>query len=563
VQHALKRDVPAAPPTHDAQERWRELELKRRNLDLERRPLELNDEIEASPNPKAIAAELSPELLTQVSRPDQEMETTANDAKRAVAETKIEVEARDRRAAGDRIHAGITTAITELRASMIDLCLEIGVSHRSGFDLIERWQRDGIDLDVCWLSIMQSIQVSVRLKRSLAELDRRVREQNAWFLEYVKECAAQPRGESQASPAASEVEPDGVDAAEPVEATVASVPVGGWFPFHRGWFGHPLLRSLDEVAAWAWLIGQAAREPQRRRVCGCVVDIQRGQLAASKSYIATAWKWSETRVRRFLVRLATGLPPGPFGGPLIKTDIGPRITVITVLHYVEIHEGRLPGGPPKRRSNGPPTDRASGPQSDHERTQSNKEEQGDKEEHGDNKSFYSSETKNVVVGKQQGARAREAAYRHDEGELRSKVEPNGTAERGRDSEKSRKRTVEQRPLTELQQVIRAAFADAHDHVPKDLKPKQPRMPSDLEDVRGWPAHWHPYLLWLIAKRKLAAGLRNGTPVHRAKYLHQVGEELYRMICRAVGRGSSAAIRPGRRRPSTARAVLLRAASSMS
>src|SRR5215211_686001 len=66
VQHALKRDVPAAPPTHDAQERWRELELKRRNRDLERRALELNDEIEASANPEAIIAELSPETRSKV-----------------------------------------------------------------------------------------------------------------------------------------------------------------------------------------------------------------------------------------------------------------------------------------------------------------------------------------------------------------------------------------------------------------------------------------------------------------------------------------------------------------
>ncbi len=79
----------------------------------------------------------------------------------------------------------------------------------------------------------------------------------------------------------------------------------GAFLIDRGWFDHPAFRTepFTEREAWAWLISEAAYKPHQRRLGSAVVQLQRGQLGASVRFLAERWKWSKSRVDRFLLRL--------------------------------------------------------------------------------------------------------------------------------------------------------------------------------------------------------------------------------------------------------------------
>lgn len=81
----------------------------------------------------------------------------------------------------------------------------------------------------------------------------------------------------------------------------------GFYLLHRGWLQHPALGNEPYCrrAAWAWLIEEAAYQERRAEICGKVITLKRGQLTHSSRFMATAWGWSEARVRRFLTRLKT------------------------------------------------------------------------------------------------------------------------------------------------------------------------------------------------------------------------------------------------------------------
>ena len=70
--------------------------------------------------------------------------------------------------------------------------------------------------------------------------------------------------------------------------------------------GEPFTRR----EAWQWLIAMAAWKPQRVRVStgrgNTFIEIKRGQLSFSRSFMRSAWGWSsEKAVRTFLDRLET------------------------------------------------------------------------------------------------------------------------------------------------------------------------------------------------------------------------------------------------------------------
>lgn len=79
----------------------------------------------------------------------------------------------------------------------------------------------------------------------------------------------------------------------------------GVFAVHRSAFKHPIFADepYTEREAWFWLLGNAAWKPMRVRAGKATVDLQRGQLAFAGRFLATKWKWSESRVRRFLNRI--------------------------------------------------------------------------------------------------------------------------------------------------------------------------------------------------------------------------------------------------------------------
>jgi hypothetical protein len=101
----------------------------------------------------------------------------------------------------------------------------------------------------------------------------------------------------------------------------------GTFVIDRGWFDHPVFarEPFTEREAWAWLISEAAYKEHRKRVGSFVLDMKRGQVAASLRFMAKHWKWSEPKVRRFLTKLKTDAMVDA------QTDAG--LTVITICNY--------------------------------------------------------------------------------------------------------------------------------------------------------------------------------------------------------------------------------------
>jgi hypothetical protein len=79
----------------------------------------------------------------------------------------------------------------------------------------------------------------------------------------------------------------------------------GYIAVDRGLFDNPTFapERYTEREAWLWMIAEAAWKPCRARVGRAVIALERGQLAFSTRFLATKWRWSESRVRRFLDRL--------------------------------------------------------------------------------------------------------------------------------------------------------------------------------------------------------------------------------------------------------------------
>jgi hypothetical protein len=117
----------------------------------------------------------------------------------------------------------------------------------------------------------------------------------------------------------------------------------GTFSVDRNVFKHDLLddgSAFSRREAWLWLIAEAAYKPRRVRISGKTYELQRGQLAVSTRYLAEAWRWSQTSVRRFLdtlkaaqERLTSGSETGSPDGPMIGSHYGSGVTIITVCNY--------------------------------------------------------------------------------------------------------------------------------------------------------------------------------------------------------------------------------------
>jgi hypothetical protein len=103
----------------------------------------------------------------------------------------------------------------------------------------------------------------------------------------------------------------------------------GFIVIARQIFDNPLLQDAEYFRAWVWLISNAAWKPRRVKITNGraleIIEIGRGQITHSRSYMATAWGWSEKRVRTFLNRLKTDR--------MIDTQTGRLQTIITICNY--------------------------------------------------------------------------------------------------------------------------------------------------------------------------------------------------------------------------------------
>jgi hypothetical protein len=111
---------------------------------------------------------------------------------------------------------------------------------------------------------------------------------------------------------------------------------GGVFAISRGVFEHPCFapEPFTEREAWIWLIGEAAWRDKRIRVGKSIIQLKRGECAFSMRFMAGKWRWSESRVRRFLKRLKIDA--------MIDARSDAHATHITICKYNEYQRVSLP-----------------------------------------------------------------------------------------------------------------------------------------------------------------------------------------------------------------------------
>lgn len=111
----------------------------------------------------------------------------------------------------------------------------------------------------------------------------------------------------------------------------------GVFAVDRGIWEHDLLMDSDPFSrreAWLWLVSEAAWKPHRRRIIGRSIELDRGQLVGSLRFIASKWRWSEPRVRRFLTALKLE--------NMIDAQTDAGVSIITICKYDEYQRVSLP-----------------------------------------------------------------------------------------------------------------------------------------------------------------------------------------------------------------------------
>jgi hypothetical protein len=120
----------------------------------------------------------------------------------------------------------------------------------------------------------------------------------------------------------------------------------GVFAVDRAIWEHDYLvdsAPFSRREAWLWLVSEAAWKPHRRRIAGKTFELDRGQLAASTRFIASKWRWTEARVRRFLRGLISE------GMVDAKTDAG--MTVLTICNYDAYQRVSLPSDATRENDN--------------------------------------------------------------------------------------------------------------------------------------------------------------------------------------------------------------------
>lgn len=89
--------------------------------------------------------------------------------------------------------------------------------------------------------------------------------------------------------------------------------------------------EMTQREAFLWLVAEASWKPREKRIGSKVIQLDRGQLAASTRFLAEAFGWSEARVRRYLDMLKNRRIADA------ASDAG--VTVITIRNYDKYQSG--------------------------------------------------------------------------------------------------------------------------------------------------------------------------------------------------------------------------------
>ncbi len=81
----------------------------------------------------------------------------------------------------------------------------------------------------------------------------------------------------------------------------------GYIKIDRSIFTHPSVnktnREFCEITAWIWLLTNASFKDRIYRLYEQEIELKRGQLCCSLTYMAEAWNWETSKVRYFIDKL--------------------------------------------------------------------------------------------------------------------------------------------------------------------------------------------------------------------------------------------------------------------
>lgn len=98
---------------------------------------------------------------------------------------------------------------------------------------------------------------------------------------------------------------------------------------------------FSEREAWVWMIAEARWMEGEKRVGKVIVRLGRGQLAHSTRFLSECWKWSHSKVRRFLERLQNR--------NMIELSSDTGVTVISITKYDTYQKSPQPSGTEAKR----------------------------------------------------------------------------------------------------------------------------------------------------------------------------------------------------------------------
>jgi len=112
--------------------------------------------------------------------------------------------------------------------------------------------------------------------------------------------------------------------------------MSGYVAIHRQIFESDIFAQepFTEREAWVWLIAEAAWQDRRKRSGQAVVNLRRGQLAHSRRFMAKAWRWTDSRVYRFLEKLSAD------GMLKIEPLANHSTSIITICNYDKYQKDR-------------------------------------------------------------------------------------------------------------------------------------------------------------------------------------------------------------------------------
>ena len=108
--------------------------------------------------------------------------------------------------------------------------------------------------------------------------------------------------------------------------------MSGWIKIHRVLAEHWLADQPEKLGWWVLLLLKVEREDKRALVGNQVIELKRGQIIASNSFLANLWKTSERTVGRFLDLLEKE--------QMLHRCMHRKTTILTICNFDSYQENR-------------------------------------------------------------------------------------------------------------------------------------------------------------------------------------------------------------------------------